>query len=247
MGVVFKAHDRRLGRMVALKRLPENLRRDHPKAVELFLREARSTASLNHPNIVTVYDTDQEDECFFITMELLKGRPLHRILRERGRLSATEVARLAVQVAAGLHYAHQVGVVHRDIKTSNLFLTEDGVIKIMDFGLAKMLEEVRSASSVVGTPFYMAPEQAQGKPVDHRADLYALGVTLFELLTGEIPFPDVTSSRTESSIDDLRDRLVDVPDPLADLVLRLLAEDPDSRCGSATEVLALLNQVLSSG
>jgi len=247
MGVVFKAHDRRLGRMVALKRLPENLRRDHPKAVELFLREARSTASLNHPNIVTVYDTDQEDECFFITMELLKGRPLHRILRERGRLPATEVARLAVQVAAGLHYAHQVGVIHRDIKTSNLFLTEDGVIKIMDFGLAKILEEVRSTSSVVGTPFYMAPEQAQGKPVDHRADLYALGVTLFELLTGEIPFPDVTSSRTESSIDDIRDTLADVPDPLANLVLRLLAEDPDSRCGSATEVLALLDQVLSSG
>jgi tRNA A-37 threonylcarbamoyl transferase component Bud32 len=245
MGVVFKAHDRRLGRMVALKRLPENLRRDHPKAVELFLREARSTASLNHPNIVTVYDTDQEDECFFITMELLKGRPLHRILRERNRLAATEVARLAVQVAAGLHYAHQVGVIHRDIKTSNLFLTEDGVIKIMDFGLAKMLEELRSASSVVGTPFYMAPEQAQGKPVDHRADLYALGVTLFELLTGEIPFPDVTISRTESSIDDLRHKLADVPDPLADLVFRLLAEDPDSRCGSATEVLAILDQVLS--
>jgi len=245
MGVVFKARDRRLGRVVALKRLPENLRRDHPNAVELFLREARSTAGLNHPNIVTVYDTDQEDDCFFITMELLKGRPLHRILRERDRLPAIEVASLGAQVASGLDYAHQVGVIHRDIKTSTLFLTEDGVVKIMDFGLAKMLEELRSSSSVVGTPFYMAPEQALGKPVDHRADLYALGVTLFELLTGELPFRDVTSLRREETLDDLRARLTDTPDLLVELVLQLLAENADERCDSAAEVLMTLDDVLS--
>ncbi|MCG8591125.1 MAG: protein kinase [Proteobacteria bacterium] len=190
MGIVFRARDRRLGRIVALKRLPENLR-DHPKAVELFLREARAAAALNHPNIVTLFDADQEDGTFFITMELLEGHPLNTILKKRDRLGERDVARLGVQIAAGLGYAHERGIVHRDVKTANLFFTRDRVVKIMDFGLAKMVEEVRKSSTVIGgTPFYMAPEQSTGGAVDHRADLYALGVTFFELLTGNCPFRD---------------------------------------------------------
>jgi tetratricopeptide (TPR) repeat protein len=243
MGVVFKARDRRLSRVVALKRLPESLR-NYPKAVQLFLREAQATARLNHRNIVTVYDADQEDSTFFITMELLEGQPLHRVLRERGPLEPGELARLGVQMAEGLQYAHDQGVIHRDIKTANFFLTDAGVVKIMDFGLAKTLEEVRRAETGIGgTPFYMAPEQVTGADVDHRADLYGLGATFFELATGQVPFPDgdVTYHHRHTPPPDPRRRRPDLPDALAELILKLLAKDPAERCASAGEVRDLLS------
>jgi tRNA A-37 threonylcarbamoyl transferase component Bud32 len=238
MGVVYRARDRRLGRVVALKRLPENLR-NHPKAVQLFLREARSAAALNHPNIVTLYDAGQEDEVLYITMELLEGMPLTGILRSRGHLTARDTARLGIQIANGLHYAHEKRIIHRDIKTGNLFFTDSKKIKIMDFGLAKMVEEVRRASTVIGgTPYYMAPEQSLGGVVDHRADLYALGVTLFELLTGTVPFRDgdVAYHHRHTPAPDPRDRIDRVPDAFAELVLQLLEKEPDARCASAREI-----------
>jgi len=242
MGVVFRARDRRLGREVALKRLPDNLR-DHPTAVQLFLREARAAAALNHPNIVTVHDADQENGTFFITMELLEGDPLHVILRRAGRLSPRDCARLGVQICTGLEYAHERRIVHRDIKTSNLFFTRGKVVKIMDFGLAKMLEEVRrSATLIGGTPYYMAPEQAAGENVDARADLYALGVTFFELATGSVPFRegDVVYHHRHSPAPDPRERAEGIPDGLAELILHLLVKDPAQRCASAREVAARL-------
>ncbi|TMA34597.1 MAG: hypothetical protein E6J87_06380 [Deltaproteobacteria bacterium] len=199
MGVVYKARDKRLGRIVALKRLPDNLR-EHPTAVVLFEREARAVAALNHRNIVTIFDAGQENGTYFISMELLEGRALNDILTRRGKLSARDTARLGAQIAAGLHYAHERKIVHRDIKTANLFFTKDQLVKIMDFGIAKSLEEVRRSTTVVGgTPYYMAPEQARGQSVDHRADLYAFGVTLFQLVTGSLPF-------TDGDITYLRDR-----------------------------------------
>ncbi|HTO08949.1 MAG TPA: protein kinase, partial [Myxococcota bacterium] len=224
MGVVFRARDKRLGREVALKRLPDNLR-DHPSAVQLFLREARAAAALNHPNIVTLFDADQEDQQFFITMELLEGDPLHVILRRAGRLSARDSSRLGVQICAGLEYAHERRIVHRDIKTANLFFTRGKVVKIMDFGLAKMVEEVRrSATLIGGTPYYMAPEQALGESVDGRADIYALGVTLFELVTGAVPFRegDVTYHHRHTPAPDPRTRVEGVPDGFAELILEMM-------------------------
>jgi tRNA A-37 threonylcarbamoyl transferase component Bud32 len=149
MGIVFKARDRRLGRVVALKRLPDNLR-NHPKAVELFLREARSAAALNHPNIVTVHDAGQEGDTFYITMELLEGFPLLHILKRQKQLGPRDVAKLGIQVTRGLQYAHEQRIVHRDIKTGNLFFTRGRTLKIMDFGLAKMVEEVRRAALLKG-------------------------------------------------------------------------------------------------
>jgi len=189
MGLVYKARDRRLGRIVALKRMPENLR-DHPGAVQLFLGEAQAAARMNHPNIVTLYDADQENGHFFITMELLEGLPLNAILKNRGRFGPQDTARLGSQICAGLQFAHDQGIVHRDIKTANLFITRERMLKIMDFGLAKILEAVRDkgATLIAGTPYYMAPEQAAGNVSDGRTDLYALGVTLFELSTGRLPF-----------------------------------------------------------
>ncbi len=248
MGVVFKARDRRLSRVVALKRLPQTLG-NFPTAVQLFLREARATASLNHKNIVTVYDADQEDGAFFITMELLEGRPLPEVLAERGPFPAPELARIAAQIVAGLEYAHQHKVVHRDVKTANLFLTDDDVIKIMDFGLAKTLEAVRrEETGIGGTPLYMSPEQVVGGEVDHRADLYSLGVTLFELATGVLPFPegDVTYHHRHTPPPDPREKAPELPDGLAALILQLLEKDADARCASAAEVASRLKPWLDA-
>jgi tetratricopeptide (TPR) repeat protein len=245
MGIVFKARDRRLGRVVALKRLPDNLR-NHPKAVELFLREARAAAALNHPNIVTLFDADQEGETYYITMELLEGHPLQKILKTRGRFGARDAARLVTQVANGLQYAHDKGIVHRDIKTGNLFFTYGKVVKIMDFGLAKMVEEVRRATTVIGgTPYYMAPEQSQGGPVDHRVDIYALGVTLYEFLTGKVPFDDgdVAYHHRHTPPPDPREKVPELPAELAELVLHMLAKSPDDRCGSARRVAERLQAI----
>jgi len=245
MGVVYQARDRRLGRSVALKRLPDNLR-ENPTAVALFLREARAAAALNHPNIVTLFDADQEDGHYYLTMEFLDGLPLDKIVATRGRLSARDCVRLGVQIATGLQYAHEQQIVHRDIKTSNLFFTRDRVVKIMDFGLAKMVAEVRRAATVIGgTPYYMAPEQATGENVDTRADLYAFGVTLFEMLTGTVPFRegDVTWHHRNTPPPDPRSLAPDLPDALAELVLQLMEKDPAARPESAAEVGARLAEI----
>jgi serine/threonine-protein kinase len=245
MGVVYKARDRRLGRVVALKRLPDNLR-DHPTAIQLFLREARAAAALNHQNIVTLFDADQEDGNYYITMELLEGLPFDAILKKRGQLIPRDVARLGAQVAAGLQYAHEQRIVHRDIKTANLYFTKERTVKIMDFGLAKMIEEVRRAATVIGgTPYYMAPEQAAGESVDHRADLYAFGVTLFELLTGRVPFGkgDVLYHHRHTAPPDPRIHAKDLPDPMVKLVLRLMEKNPDDRYQTTAEVRSLLARI----
>jgi len=246
MGVVYRAHDKRLEREVALKKMPKNLR-EHPKAIEFFLREAQAVARLSHRNIVTLYDVDQEDDVFFLTMELLQGQPLNVVLKRQRRIGPRDVAKLGIQVATGLAYAHSKGVVHRDIKTANLFLTNEKTVTIMDFGLAKMVEEVRKGSTIVGgTPFYMAPEQAAGKPVDHRVDLYALGVTLFELLTGRVPFEDgdVAYHHRSTAPPDPRSLVEGTPDALAELILALLSKDPDLRPASANEVKQRLEKIV---
>jgi tetratricopeptide (TPR) repeat protein len=244
MGVVYQARDRRLGRTIALKRLPEELS-NNPTAVKLFLREARAAAALNHPNIVTLFDADQEAGGYYITMEFLDGLPLDQILQKRGRVSPGDAIRLGSQIAVGLQYAHEQGVIHRDVKTSNLFFTRDRLVKIMDFGLAKMAQEVRRSAVIGGTPYYMAPEQATGDDADHRADLYAFGVTLFELLTGTLPFKDgdITWHHQNTPPPDPRTIAPDLPDTFAELVLQLLEKDPAARPASAAEVGERLNEI----
>jgi len=238
MGIVLRARDRRLGRIVALKRLSEKLHAQ-PRAVELFLREARAAAALNHTNIVTVYDADQEDGTLFITMELLDGIPLQQLLRQRGRLTSSEIVLIGQQICAGLAYAHERGVIHRDIKTANLFVGPEQHVKIMDFGLAKVVEEVRRGHSLIGgTPYYMAPEQTIGSDVDHRADLYSLGVTLFELATGRVPFPDGDAAHhnRHSQPPNPLEFSSDIEAHLVELILNLLEKDPEQRPATAAEV-----------
>ncbi len=246
MGVVLRARDRNLGREVALKVLPESLR-EHPQVIELFEREARSAASLNHPNIVTVFDAGREGDTFFMTMECLDGLALDAILKKRGVLPSRAVAGLGVQVAAGLEYARQKRIVHRDIKPSNLFVTREKIVKIMDFGLAKTIEEVRRSSTVIGgTPNFMAPEQAAGEAVDHRTDLYALGASFFQLVTGSPPFEggDLTYHHRHTPAPDPRQRNPEVAPEMAQLILELMAKDPADRVQTAGEVAARLQSML---
>jgi tetratricopeptide (TPR) repeat protein len=245
MGVVMKARDLRLGRLVALKQMPEHLRENRVVA-ELFLREARAAAALNHRNIVTVYDAGVENGAYFISMELLEGLAFDKILERRGLLSVADVARLGIQVCSGLHYAHEQRIVHRDIKTANLFFTREKVVKIMDFGLAKTIEEVRRHSTVIGgTPYYMAPEQAAGEAIDARTDLYALGVTFFRMLTGTFPFQegDLAYQHRHVPAPDPRETNASLPPAMAELVLALLAKAPDARPPDAASVSARLQTI----
>ncbi|MFP6640742.1 MAG: serine/threonine-protein kinase, partial [Myxococcota bacterium] len=246
MGVVYRARDRRLNRVVALKRLPEDLRRHQPRAAQLFVREAQAAARLNHPHIVTIHDADQEDGHLFITMELLDGEPFNLILKERGQLSMSHLMAVAWQVASALQYAHEQGVIHRDIKTANLFLTTEDTVKVMDFGLAKMFEEVRGGTTIIsGTPFYMSPEQVMGGRVDRRTDLYSLGVTLFELATGRVPFTegDIAYHHRHTPVPDPRSLMPDLPEGLSQLLLDLLEKDVDERCPTADALLTRLAQL----
>jgi serine/threonine-protein kinase len=216
--------------------------------VQLFLGEARAAARMNHPNIVTLFDADQERGVFFITMEYLEGLPLSAVLKERGRLGPRDTLRLGQQVCAGLQYAHDQGIVHRDVKTANLFLTRDRKLKIMDFGLAKILEAVRetTATIIAGTPCYMAPEQASGRVSDGRTDLYALGITLFELSTGRLPFTDgdVAARHRSDPRPDPSTGIPDYPPALARLVQQLMEPTPEARPDSAATVGQALSAIL---
>jgi serine/threonine-protein kinase len=247
MGVVYKARDRHLGRIVALKFLPESMR-NHPAAAACFEREARCTAVLNHPNIVTVYDAGKDGN-YFISMEYLEGVGLDAVLTKQGRMETRELASLGVQIAAGLDYAQENRVVHRDIKPSNLFLTRNRVLKIMDFGLAKTMEEVRRTSTIIGgTPSFMAPEQAVGEAVDHRTDLYSLGATFFQLVTGSLPFEkgDAAYCHVHVPPPDPRELVATIPAAMAELILQLMEKKPEDRCQSAREMGERLREILEA-
>ncbi|HME68705.1 MAG TPA: protein kinase, partial [Myxococcota bacterium] len=219
-GMVIKARDTRRDRLVALKRLPAELR-SHATASQLFLSDARAAAALDHPNIVKILEAGEALGVYFVTMELLDGFSLDVVLRKRGRLSGRDVARVGVQIAAGLQCAHAQGVLHRDLRSASLLFTRDKVVKIMGFGLGKMREELRrSAPSLGGSPVELAPELAGGGAADERADLYGLGVALFELATGALPGAGVEG----------------VSGALGELIQQLLAHDPSNRPSSAAQV-----------
>lgn len=193
MGEVFRARDLVLDREVAIKVLHRNLAAD-PGFVERFRREARAAASLNHPNIVAVYDWGAVDGVYFMVMEHVRGRSLREVLEAAGRLAPRQVADVLLQVLAALDHAHRMGIVHRDVKPENILVTPEGTAKVADFGLARAYADARSTQtgSVAGTVQYLAPEQLRGEPADPRTDLYSVGIVGFELLTGRVPFAGET-------------------------------------------------------
>ncbi|MFP5289321.1 MAG: protein kinase domain-containing protein, partial [Thermoanaerobaculia bacterium] len=235
MGIVYKAEDLRLSRTVALKFLPPELTRD-PEAKVRFLQEARAASALDHPNICTIHEVGETDDGrLYLVMPCYDGETLRQRI-ERGPLSIDEATDVAQQIARGLSKAHRQGIVHRDIKSANLMLTGDGVVKILDFGLAKLAGAVaitRTGSSV-GTPAYMSPEQARGEDVDHRTDLWSLGVVLYEMLAGRRPFrweheQAVLYSIFNETPKPLSEIRPDAPPELARILGGLLAKDPGDR------------------
>jgi tetratricopeptide (TPR) repeat protein len=244
MGVVYLARDTVLERDVAFKVLPKEIR-ESPTALRNFLREAKAAAKLNHPNIVTVYDAGKSDHGFYLAMEYVEGATLRTILERRGKIPASGAVYVMRQMADALSYAHKKKVVHRDIKTGNTMWTPGRTVKIMDFGLAKLLEEVRNATTLIsGTPFYMSPEQTLGTEVDHRTDLYSLGVMIFELATGQVPFRsgNVPYHHVHTAPPDPREVNAQVPEFLAEIILRCLQKRPEDRFSSADEILAALDK-----
>jgi tetratricopeptide (TPR) repeat protein len=247
MGIVYKAEDTVLDRPVAFKVLPDALR-DNPQALQNFLREAKSAASLNHPNIVTVYDAGEQDGRYYIAMEYVDGTTLKEIVRRRGAIAPKGVIHVILQMCEALQYAHEHKIVHRDIKTANTMWARDKKAKIMDFGLAKVVEEVRNHTTLVsGTPYYMSPEQTLGKNVDHRTDLYSLGVTIFELATGALPFTEgnVPYHHVHTAPPDPREVNPELPEALAQLIIRCLQKDPADRPQQARDIAAQIKQDFS--
>jgi tetratricopeptide (TPR) repeat protein len=239
MGIVYKAEDTVLDRTVAFKVLPDALK-ENPQALKNFLREAKSAAQLNHPNIVTIFDAGEQDGSYYIAMEFVDGNTLKEIVKHRGKISAGGITHVLAQLCEGLAYAHEKKIAHRDIKTANIMWTKDRKAKIMDFGLAKAIEEVRNHTTVVsGTPYYMSPEQTLGRNVDHRTDIYSLGVSLFEMSTGTLPFREgnLPYHHVHTPPPDPRELAPDLPLFLVEIVNRCLRKEPGERYQSTREIL----------
>jgi serine/threonine protein kinase len=257
IGVVFKAEHILMDRLVALKVLQPGLLLQ-PMAADRFCREVRALARLTHPNIVTAFDAEQVGNVLFLVMEYVEGESLDRILRRCGKLPVALVCAWIRQVAMGLQFAYDQGVIHRDLKPANLLLTAQGQVKILDFGLARLLGETAGApgrtpdGSVVGTPTYVAPEQARDpKSADIRADLYSLGCTWYEMLAGRPPFPDGTllqqllahQDQTPRPMTDFR---TDVPAEINAILSRLLEKDLEKRFQTPAELLDALENESAS-
>ncbi len=233
MGVIWRAEDTRLGRTVALKLLTAELARD-PGSKARFLQEARTASTLDHVNVCSIYEVGETaDLQLYLAMPFYEGETLEERI-DRGPLGIPEVIDVALQAARGLGKAHQRGIVHRDVKPSNLMITGDGVVKILDFGIAKLASDTSGLTrggTVVGTPAYMSPEQMEGRPVDPRTDLWSLGVVIYEALTGCQPFPGENATAARAAILQgepvpLRRLRPDVPAKLDRLVSSLLKKDP---------------------
>jgi tetratricopeptide (TPR) repeat protein len=240
MGIVYKVQDTALDRMVAFKVLPQALT-ENEQAVTNFIREAQAAAKLNHPNIVTVYDTGEQNGRYYIAMEYVEGTTIKEILKRKGPISPSGILHVLMQISEALAYAHEKKVVHRDIKPANAMWTRDKKVKLMDFGLAKVVEEARNHTTVVaGTPYYMSPEQTLGKNVDHRTDIYSLGVTLFEMATGTVPFKEgnIPYHHVHTPPPRIRELRPELPESLAAIIERCLQKDPAERFQSAREILA---------
>lgn len=250
MGIVYHAIDQRRNRVVALKVLSSELSRN-TAFVERFRQEAATAARLNHPNIVTTYDSGSENGHYFIAMEYVEGRSLRAVFETEGVLAPTRLSSILTQIAAALNYAHNQGVIHRDVKPSNILLEGDDKVKLVDFGVSQVLEggsEASSAPTHIGTPYYVSPEQAEGRTVDARSDIYSLGVVVYEALTGCLPFiGDTTDEVLRAHVQQTPPAMKVNGRPLAPaqarVVLKALAKRPQDRYRTATQFAAAFARV----
>lgn len=245
MAVVYKAIQKNLDRVIALKVLPRHLIFEK-EFLDRFHQEARSSAKLNHPNIITIHDEGNEGGIHFIAMEFLDGINLHQMVKLNGRLETSQVVEIIIPIAKALEFAHNNGYVHRDVKSSNIIITKEGRIVLTDFGIVQVGfgQSPSSDHSVLGTPEFMSPEQAAGKPVDNRTDIYGLGVIMYHALSGKYPYHSDTPLMTIHQI--IRephppiDEIVNVPPWLRDIVEGCLRKDLSQRIQSAGEVIDAL-------
>ena len=249
MAMVYAGRDRRLDRQVAVKVVPVAV--TEPVGRARFVREARSAAGLCHPNAVAVFDAGEADGYLYIVMELVEGRSLATVLAESEPLDLAQATAIAASVLAALGQAHSAGIVHRDVKPSNIMVSYGGVVKLLDFGIARRLDdlagEVTAAGEIVGTPKYLAPEQIEGRPTSPATDVYAVGVVLYEMLAGVAPFngdsPVATAlAHTTAPVPDVRALRPDVPNGLAMAIGRAMAKDPVDRFADAAEMQTALTE-----
>ena len=255
MGLVYLGKDPTIQRFVAIKTMRLDHIDDDDKLQDFkarFFREAESTGRLSHPNIVTIYDAGEENDLGYIAMELIEGTPLKQWARKPNLMPINEVLLTVATVADALDYAHQQGVVHRDIKPANIMLTKDRIVKVMDFGIAKMASSSKTQTNIVlGTPTYMSPEQIAGKKVDGRSDIFSLGVVLFELLTGQLPFTADNLSAVLFSIAHhphpaIQTLRPDLPPMVQEIVDRALQKELPHRYRRADEFAGELRACLQS-
>src|SRR5437764_2711679 len=248
MAEVFLARDLLLDRPVALKVLFPEFAADR-SFVERFRREARAAANLNHPNIVSIYDWGEEEGTYFIVMEYVEGRTLRQVIREDGPLPPRRAAEIGADMAAAVGFAHKNGVIHRDLKPGNVLISSNGQVKVTDFGIARAASNAQEAltqtGAVMGTATYFSPEQAQGRPIDFRSDVYAMGIVLYEMVVGRPPF--YNENPVAVAYQHVRERPIPprqhnpkIPVPFEAIVLKSLAKNPVNRYASAEELRAEL-------
>src|SRR5438094_4162453 len=241
MANVYLAEDQELGRRVAIKILDERHDGDD-QFTERFRREAKNAAALSHPNIVSIYDRGEAEGTYYIAMEFLDGRSLKELIITRGPAPVSIAIDYARQILAGLRFAHRHGIVHRDIKPHNVIVDSEGRAKVTDFGIARSgTSQMTEAGSIIGTAQYLSPEQARGAPVDQRSDLYSVGIVLYEMLTGRVPFTgdtplEIAMKHLSTTPEPPSEKRPEVPHELDMVVLRALAKHPDDRYQSAQEL-----------
>ena len=255
MGVVLKAHDASIERDVAIKILPSELSADQV-ALNRFLAEAKSAGKLNHPNTITIHEIAEEGATYYLVMEIVSGGSAGDHLEKDGAYPVPEACRIISEACKGLSAAHKEGLIHRDIKPANLLLTEDGTVKIADFGLAKRPQNqsmmMTQAGQLVGTPYYMSPEQCEARDVDARSDIYSLGATFYSLLTGKSPFEEsgsvvqVMFAHCNASPPDPRKVRSEVQAPCVQIIERAMAKDPDDRYQSMDEMRQDLEAIVAA-
>lgn len=248
MALVYRAEDLQLGRDVAVKVLRGQFGYDDD-FVRRFRREATSAASLSHPNVVQIYDVGQDEEQYFIVMELVEGKTLKALIQEQGPVPIAEASRIAIQILGALSHAHQHRIVHRDIKPHNILIARDGRAKVTDFGIARATttDTVTHTGSIMGSAHYFSPEQANGQPTGEKSDIYSMGIVLYEMVTGAVPFQG--DSPITVALKHLRDRVVppsqlnaEVPVELEQIILRALEKEPDDRYESADAMRSALEE-----